>query len=307
MDNLFKGPLEGRMSFKLSMVMTLLLSSSLTWAMILPPNDLHLQDNLFMENSNITEAVFNQIITQAEEVYAPIIARHGATLRFNRFWNNPWVNASAEQIKSTWVVNMYGGFARRPEVTPDGFALVVCHELGHHLAGYPFNTRVFNEWASTEGQSDYFAAQSCARRLWSGEEDKNRLSRGTVNPIAKEGCDSVWSTEKDQNLCYRTALAGHSLATLLGASTETTVGFSTPNGAEVPKTVTSHPQAQCRLDTYFHGAMCDVEFDSSIIPGLNHSDGQESKGAEGIAARNSCTRRAFFSVGTRPLCWYKPL
>ncbi len=295
------------MSFKLSVVVTLLLSSSLTWATILPPNDLHLQDNLFMESSNITEEMFNQIITQVQETYAPIVESHGATLKFNRFWENSIVIANTNQANGVWVVNMHGGLARRPEITPDGFALVICHELGHHLAGYPLKTRFFNKWASTEGQSDYFAAQSCARRLWSGEEDKNRLSRGTVNPIAKEGCDSVWSTEKDQNLCYRTALAGHSLATLLGASTKTTVGFATPSEAEVIKTSDLHPQAQCRLDTYFHGAMCDVEFDSSIIPGLNHSDGQRSKAAEGIAARNSCTRENFFSVGTRPLCWYKPL
>ena len=295
------------MSFKLSVLIMFLLNSSLTWATILPPNDLHLQDNLFTEESNITEEMFNQIITQAEDIYAPIIASHGATLKFNRLWENSTVNASASQANGTWIVNMYGGFARRPEVTPDGFALVVCHELGHHLGGYPFYQRGSGNWAANEGQSDYFATQSCAHKLWSGEEDKNRLSRETVDPAAKEGCDSAWSTEKAQNLCYRTAMGGHSLATLLGSLRNTTVDFATPSEAEVLKTSDSHPQAQCRLDTYFHGALCSVDFDSNIIPGRRHSDGQRSEAAEGVAVENSCAREVFFPAGNRPLCWYKPL
>ena len=31
---------------------------------------------------------------------------------------------------------MYGGLARRAEVTEDGFAMVLCHELGHHVSLY---------------------------------------------------------------------------------------------------------------------------------------------------------------------------
>ena len=48
-----------------------------------------------------------------------------------------------------WVVAMFGGLARRPEVTKDAFQFVVCHEVGHHLAGWPFAY----DWASNEGQS----------------------------------------------------------------------------------------------------------------------------------------------------------
>ena len=71
------------------------------------------------------------------------------------------VNANASQRGRTWIVNMYGGLARRPEITPDGFAMVLCHELGHHMGGFPF----VSGWAANEGQSDLFATLSCGRIL----------------------------------------------------------------------------------------------------------------------------------------------
>ena len=67
-------------------------------------------------------------------------------------------------------------------MTPDGFALVLCHELGHHLAGNP---RV-QAWAANEGQSDYFSTQSCARELWSGETAENAKAALTVPKTPKD-------------------------------------------------------------------------------------------------------------------------
>ncbi|HYX34722.1 MAG TPA: hypothetical protein VE954_16615 [Oligoflexus sp.] len=38
----------------------------------LPPNDLHLEDNL-LRDANVTEEDFNNVIDQVEAIYAPII------------------------------------------------------------------------------------------------------------------------------------------------------------------------------------------------------------------------------------------
>src|SRR6478609_9034269 len=79
-------------------------------------------------------------------------------------------------IKSTtYRVHMYGGLARRPEVTPDGFTLVVCHEVGHHFGGYPFVRDAY--WAANDGQADYFSTLACARRLWQNQPADNALAR----------------------------------------------------------------------------------------------------------------------------------
>ena len=107
-------------------------------ASFLPPNDLHLEDDLHTKDANMTEAEFNQIVDQVGAFYGPVVAHHGAQLTMLKNWQATMVNAYANQEGNNWVVAMFGGLARRPEITPDGFALVVCHELGHHLAGYPF-------------------------------------------------------------------------------------------------------------------------------------------------------------------------
>ena len=272
-------------------------------ATILPPNDLHLEDNLFTEDANMTEEDFVGIIDGVVAAYNDIVSAHDADLNVNKLWTNSTVNANASQSGRTWNVNMYGGLARRPEVTPDGFAMVVCHELGHHLAGFPFYG---SDWAASEGESDYFATQACARRIWGQQLEKNAASTETVHPIAKTRCDAAWTSEADRNLCYRTAMAGQSLAKLLAALGGTAADFETPNTAEIGSTKTSHPDGQCRLDTYFNGALCNAELDPAVIPGRRHADGQGSLAAETIAAKYSCTRAAFSPDGMRPLCWFKP-
>ena len=197
-------------------------------ASILPPNDLHLQDNVH-SLANMTEEEFNTIVNTIIDYYRPIVTARGARLVSNNLWTDPTVNASAQQSGSTWIINMYGGLARRSEVTPDGFAMVVCHELGHHLGGFPFYGD--RDWAASEGQSDYFATQSCAREIWKNQSEENARFRETVGEYEKNKCDTAWSEVADQNLCYRTAAAGHSLATLLGAlrSSNNRPRFDTPD------------------------------------------------------------------------------
>ena len=254
--------------------------------------------------ANMTEEEFNLIIDEAVEVYEPIIdGVHGGNLRFNRRWSDSTVNASASQFFGSWTVNMYGGLARRPEVTPDGFALVVCHELGHHLAGYPFS----GSWAANEGQSDYFATLSCAREMWSDDLELNASFRETIEDYPKALCDSVWETEETQNLCYRSMEAGKSLADLLSALRDQTVAYDTPDESVVSRTNNAHPDGQCRLDTYMAGALCAAEWDVNVIPGKDLGSRRNSAEAEEESAAFTCTRALDeLEVGVRSLCWFKP-
>ncbi|MEZ4742181.1 MAG: proprotein convertase P-domain-containing protein [Bdellovibrionota bacterium] len=269
-----------------------------------PENNLNLEDRIDRKDANIDEAKFNEIISKVEDYYAPIISSHGATLRTIRNWADTTVNAYAQQNGTDWQVSMFGGLARRPEVTPDGFALVVCHEVGHHLAGFPF----YDEgWASSEGQSDYFATQACASNIWKDDIEDNALYRDLAPQIVKDKCDASYSEENRQNLCYRTSMAGKSLGELLAAlGSQDVPRFDTPDQNVVNSTVTSHPQGQCRFDTYFQGALCNNSFDEMTIPGRSHPEGQGSFGAETDASRVSCTTAGFYSQGTRPLCWFHP-
>src|SRR5688572_29988567 len=113
------------------------LVSATAKASFLPENNLHLQDSM-KRPANVSEAQFNAAIVKARGIFEPIVRSLGGTLSIRGNWSDTTVNASATQLFGTWVVDMFGGLARRPETTPDGFAMVLCHEIGHHLAGFPF-------------------------------------------------------------------------------------------------------------------------------------------------------------------------
>lgn len=255
----------------------------------LPPNDLHLRP-LTPQAASMTEAEFLAIMEKAEDYYAPLIRNeHGGNLVIRPNWRSRTVNASASRMGRTWYVNMYGGLARHEWMDADGLALVVCHEIGHHLAGYP----VKGGWAANEGQSDYFAAQSCARRLWEGEEEVNARFRRTAHRTVRQKCDEAWWDEPDQDLCYRIATAARGLAAI--ATKDGRVSYDDPDPGIVSRTDHSHPAGQCRLDTMVAGALCTVEFDVNLIPRSRR-----------IADQNACARATGFSSGVRPRCWYKP-
>ena len=259
-------------------------------ATFLPPNDLHLEVTLF--DGEVSQEDFNEVIDIAKEIYEPIFAGHGAEIKFNRYWDNDLVNASAMRKGNVWIINMYGGLARRPEVTKDGFAMVLCHEIGHHLAGSPFVQRFGNTWAANEGQSDYFASLSCAKEIWK-RSNQDSYAGTNIDPLGRSLCNEVWSTSADQKLCYRSLEAGKSLARLLARGGS--VGFDTPDKTVVSATYHKHPKAQCRLDTYVAGALCQEDFDKNVIP----SNFDESE-------QYTCTRSRQYVTGVRPLCWFKP-
>lgn len=276
----------------LSVVMWSFMVSVPALGNFLPPNDLHLEDHLFTE-SGITEEEFNEVLDKVEAVYTDIVSDAGGKLRMNRYWTSSTVNASASQSFGRWNVNMYGGLARREEITVDGFTMVVCHELGHHLAGFPRVSR----WAANEGQSDYFAAQSCSELLWKDEPRKNRRAKSEIDDIAQDYCERNFRKEGSEriHLCYRQMAANHSIASLLGALRSQTIGWDTPDENVVERTSHSHPAAQCRLDTYMAGTLCQKEFDLHMIPGN-----------EKEAASTSCHQANGDLVGLRPRCWFKP-
>lgn len=261
----------------------------------MPENDLHLQE----ATGGLTEAEFNQVIDHALEVYQPIFSQFGATLEIERLWSNNTVNASADQPSPTrWRVRMYGGLARRPEITADGFAMVICHEFGHHLAGYPY----VQSWAANEGQSDVFATSACAYRLFdSTNHELTAKAREELPADMKSKCDAA-RPEADRDICYRAILAGKSLGDLLAGGPDK-VAFNTPDTSVVSRTNNQHPAAQCRLDSYVAGALCGAsKWNYDLIPGKGMVN-RNSIDAQNEAFAHSCVE----GPGARPRCWFAPL
>lgn len=248
-----------------------------------PKNDLYKQDGKF-EKTNMTEREFGQLIDEVAKTFGPIVSELGGRLVFNKRWNDATVNAMADRNDGNWNVTMFGGLARRPEVTPDGFTLVICHELGHHMGTKPYYGP--GDWASSEGQSDYFAAQACARLLWRNQPLKNSESRSFISPFGKSRCDKSWKLQQNRDICYRTTLAGQSLANLLASINGMRYPkLETPDTRVVDRTIVSHPPAQCRLDTYSAGSICTKPFPFDYIP----------EPWEDTACK---------VLGVRPKCWF---
>lgn len=283
------------------------LGTTAVQAMILPENKLHLEDHILF-SGNITESDFYNRTESAIELWRPVARAYGVTLRAETDWRGSTVNAYAEQRGTQWIISMFGGLARRPEITPDGFSLVVCHELGHHFAGYYFFGSGASRKMGVEGSSDYFASQVCAPLLWQNDLAINRSFRATADAATRRECNTAWNNEEQQDLCYRITAAGKSLSHLFwslgGAGSIPSPG--TPNPAQVTSTVTMHPEAQCRMDTYFQGALCNKTADHRIIPGFEQPQ-LNSINSEVEANRNSCATADGYRRGIRPRCWFKPM
>lgn len=295
-----------------SMALVLCLIPTVAHADFLPSNDLWKEDRM-LRGSTMTEETFNQVIDAAESTFQKIVTDHfGATLKVNRLWTNSTVNANSKQNKNVWTVDMYGGLARRPEVTPDGFTLVLCHEIGHHLGGYPYYGTSFfgpnRSWAAVEGQADYFATLDCSRQLWKDDIAKNAEFRTTVPAVPKALCDTTWSSIADQDLCYRQMTASRSVTDLNAIGDFKKSDFDTPSLAKVGKTDSDHPLSQCRLDTFVAGALCVRTFDDSVIPGKSlEAKKRNSQESERESGQYTCLQSDGFTEGYRPLCWFKSI
>jgi len=246
-----------------------------------------------LQAKGITEAQFNQVMDRVEAIYAPEIKARGARLVVRRLWTNDTVNASAQRVGNDYVLNMYGGLARHASVTQDGMALVVCHEMGHHIGGAP-KYDGGSDWASNEGQSDYFANLKCLRRMFAGRA-ADEFTRGKGDDTGpRAACEAAWQSTADRDLCVRGAMAGMSVSSLLAElGGDPMPRFDTPDPEEVAETRDYHPAAQCRLDTYVAGSICGRAVGDQVD--------------ELDAAKGTCTAAGGQTAGLRPRCWYQPV
>ena len=171
-------------------------------------------------------------------------------------------------------------------------------QAGHHLGGFAFYGAA--DWAASEGQADYFRHAGLRSPDWERDAQANAAHRNTVNPVAKTSCDAV--VLERTRTCSRIADAGQSLANLLAMGASQMPNYATPDTTQVDRTDVEHPEAQCRLDTYFAGALCKATFDVRVIPGRNNSAGQLSIEAEREAGDQSCQATGGYTQGMRPRC-----
>lgn len=263
----------------------------------LPENDMKIGVN-DPAAGGLTNAEFNSVIDQLEAYYKPVVSGKGGTLKVNRLWDDATVNASATRSWDgrTWEINMYGGLARHPAMNADGFMLVICHETGHHLGGAPKVPGFFgiNDWASNEGESDYFASLRCLRYMFKDADNARFVATEQIPATVRTKCEQTYDTQAEENLCMRIGMAGNVTAMVFKDLKKLNVApsFDTPDTTNVSKTSDDHPEPQCRLDTYFQGGLCRHDMNIAL------SDKDPRVG--------TCVDNANGNLGARPHCWFRP-
>jgi hypothetical protein len=253
-------------------------------------------------SGGLTHEEFDGVITSVERIYGPIVQQMGGDLKIERNWDDGTVNAYAtrpDEKPTDWIVAMFGGLARHKEVTIDGFLLVVCHELGHHIGGAPkYDRGNADEWAGNEGEADYFATLKCARRVLERENNVAEVATLYVPDSVRRRCESNFRNDNEAAICIRSSLAGLSLARLLASLSDENLPedrmpwFGRWDLNRVGSMYDEHPEAQCRLDTYYAGALCGADFRDDV----DQKD----------PLVGTCSSEMGHSVGVRPRCWYYP-
>jgi hypothetical protein len=258
----------------------------------LPENELKFPILNGLAATGLNKSQFDSILDRISAEYSAEISARGAKFQIERKWKDATANAYAYQDSGVYYIAMYGGLARHPAMTEDGFLTVACHELGHHLGGAPkITSEPENPWASVEGQSDYYSSLKCLRRMFLRDDNAKVLAKMKLDPIAVNRCRAQGLGAQDENICIRSAMAGVSLATVLGMlGKEKTPRLSTPDPSIVFKVYEKHPRAQCRMDTFLQGALCRVPFGSRV------SDSDYRTG--------TCDDGGPYAEGKRPRCWF---
>ncbi len=116
---------------------------------------------------------------------------------FDFQWKSPFFGAGISHHENQYKMMLLGGTTRLKDFSLDAYAAVVCHEFGHLLGGKPFQTIPGAQWASAEGQADYFAASRCLPKYFAS---LGLSSQDIPLRIEKAGYDMIQSfMEIEQN------------------------------------------------------------------------------------------------------------
>lgn len=281
---------------------------------LVPPNTQNISDDPADHTTKVDEATFMNILRALDAVYSPIVAQKGGQLVIVPAWKDDEVNAFATRTNNgqKWIVEIKGGLARHPRMTPDSLLLAACHEVGHHLGGAPYKPAGWK--AAAEGESDYFAALKCMRLVLKQFNNSRIVGQlgPEVTPLVKQRCGTMGPDPEQMSICARTTVAGVHLGETLTEVTNDELtahgkpalpptDLGRPDPTVVNQTIQAdYPGLQCRVDTYAAGAVCPVPAsveiqNDDVNSGVCVRAGQSVRQGQALA----------FTPGARPACWYR--
>jgi hypothetical protein len=142
-----------------------------------------------IENTELNEVNFYTVPVKILGIFQNEIKNLNYPVSLEANWQSPYFGAGVSLYENSFHLMILGGTARMKEMTLDGYAAIVCHEVGHLLGGDPKQTITGSDWASAEGQADHFSAAICLGKYFNslGVVDSNSINKR----IEKAGFDFI--------------------------------------------------------------------------------------------------------------------
>lgn len=199
--------------------------------------------------SSITEGDYKDLLEKfSRKHFIDVYKKTGRPLVIPFEWENPYFAAFAKNQGPLMSISLWGGMARAPGVNKLILVTLLCHELGHFIGGEPKQHISGAEWASTEGQSDFYAASVCVPNFVKSHPD-------VISEISSE----VAQRCGPNNDCKVVLQAGWDTVRFLQRySFRNFVPVSLGNREKATPVLVrdSYPSDQCRLDTFVAAAAC---------------------------------------------------
>lgn len=127
----------------------------------IPPEKILNSEMTINEFFNIPIKIFNLYKKDFDQLPYPVT--------LNAQWESPYFGAGVSLYENSYKLMVLGGMTRMPEMTLDAYAAIICHEIGHIIGGEPKQTIPIADWASAEGQADFFSASTCLPKYFKSE------------------------------------------------------------------------------------------------------------------------------------------
>lgn len=205
-----------------------------------------------------------------------------------------------------WILKVMGGMLRQRNLSQDGFYSVLCHELGHFVAGYPYKADLFFSsrfGASAEGAADYFTMAVCLPRLFQDETQQNLLATENGAERHVNHCRLRYGDPNRIGVCVRSLRAAEEIEFIHLDQR----GMNINDHIQEPSltvfvTEQNHPRYSCRIANYYRAALCPSNYPSDSIPAFD--DQRNYAQVMELQDQYFCEQDP---LARRHSCWYHPV
>lgn len=231
---------------------------------------------------------FHLVVRKVEDTYKSTFVKKSLRLVIRKNWEDWVAKAEMDYSKKQAIIYIGGGHLREAEIDKDAFTIIMCHEIGHLIGGYPLHE---NDSRSVEGQADYFATSKCIKRIWRNDLENIKAAEFLLPNAIKTECSNQY-TGDSYYICLRTMKAAEKLGAYFNKNDDRGAfrSLDMPDKRNLGYTWPGASFSQCRVDTFVQGALCNVNPHELMSP-ENELDG-------------ACSTKKGNSIGSRPKCWF---